>query len=166
MLLFHKKSLTLTHSPLDILPKNIFSSQLSGFSGHCCATYHKAIYRSHTSCKVCACAESKILRVFGFKSDSSVDFLNYFSLSLLPSKAVLWEKLKAAQCSELVKSSVPSIWFLWKSKDFLVAQEQHLDAMGHRALLEHSPLPSFFAFLASFFFCWAFSRLHFGGKSF
>ena len=28
-------------------------------------------------------------------------------------------------------------------------------------------LPSFFAFLASFFFfCWAFSRLHFGGKVF
>ena len=31
-----------------------------------------------------------------------------------------------------------------------------------------SLLLSFFAFLASFFFfsCWAFSRLHFGGKSF
>ena len=56
-------------------------------------------------------------------------------------KAVSYEKLKGAQCSELVKSSVPSIiyvWFLWKSKDFLVAQEQKLGATGHCALLEHS----------------------------
>ena len=29
-------------------------------------------------------------------------------------KAVLWEKLKGAQCSELVKSRVPSMWFVMK----------------------------------------------------
>ena len=35
------------------------------------------------------------------------------------------------------------------------------------ALTSHWPLPSYFAFLASFFLsCWAFRRLHFGGKSF
>ena len=44
------------------------------------------------------------------------------------SKAVLKEKLKGAQCSELVKSSVPSMWCLWKSKDFLVTREQKLGA--------------------------------------
>ena len=54
-------------------------------------------------------------------------------------KAVLSEKLKRAQCSELVKPSVTSIWCLWKSKDFLVTQEQKSGATtGHRALLEHS----------------------------
>ena len=46
--------------------------------------------------------------------------------------------MKGAQCSELVKSSVPSIWFLWKSKGFLIAREQKLGATGHWALLEHS----------------------------
>ena len=39
-------------------------------------------------------------------------------------------KLKGAQCSELVKSSVPSIW--------LVTREQKLGTIGHRVLLEHS----------------------------
>ena len=46
--------------------------------------------------------------------------------------------MKGAQCSELVKSSVPSIRFVWKSKDFLVTREQKLGATGRRALLEHS----------------------------
>ena len=54
------------------------------------------------------------------------------------SKAVLYWKLKGAQCSEPVKSRVPSIWFVWKIWDFLVAQEQKLGARNHRALLEHS----------------------------
>ena len=43
------------------------------------------------------------------------------------------------------------------------------DAKYQFAKFRHalSLLPSFFAFLASFFFsCWAFSRLRFGGKSF
>ena len=31
----------------------------------------------------------------------------------------------------------PSIWFLWKSKDFLVAWERKLGSTGHQALLEH-----------------------------
>ena len=46
--------------------------------------------------------------------------------------------MKGAQCSEVVKSGVPSIWFLWKSQDFLVTQEQKLRTMGHQALLQHS----------------------------
>ena len=54
-------------------------------------------------------------------------------------KAVLWGKLKGAQCSETVKSRVPSIWFVWKIWDFLVAQGQKLGARGHQAPLEHSP---------------------------
>ena len=48
------------------------------------------------------------------------------------------EESKVAQCSEVVKSSVPSTWFLWKSKDFLVTREQKLGPTGHQALLEHS----------------------------
>ena len=47
--------------------------------------------------------------------------------------------MKGAQCSEPVKSRLPSIWFVWKIWDFLVAQKQKLGARGHRALLEHSP---------------------------
>ena len=39
-------------------------------------------------------------------------------------KATLKEKLNRAQCSEPVKSKVPSIEFLWKSYDFLIIQEQ------------------------------------------
>ena len=54
-------------------------------------------------------------------------------------KAVLQGKLKGAHCSEPVKSRVPSIWFVWKIWDFLVAQGQKLGARGHRSLLEHSP---------------------------
>ena len=53
-------------------------------------------------------------------------------------KAVFQEESKVAQCSEVLKSSVPSTWFLWKSKDFLVTREQKLGPTGHRALLEHS----------------------------
>ena len=34
---------------------------------------------------------------------------------------------------------MPSIWFVWKIWDFLVARGQKLGARGHRALLEHSP---------------------------
>ena len=33
-------------------------------------------------------------------------------------KAVLWGKLKGAQCSETAKSRVPSIWFVWKKIRF------------------------------------------------
>ena len=58
---------------------------------------------------------------------------------LVPFKAVLWGKLNGAQCSETVKSRVPSLWFVWKIWDFLVARGQKLGARGHRALLEHSP---------------------------
>ena len=54
-------------------------------------------------------------------------------------KALLLGKLKGAQCSETVKSRVPSIWFVWKKYDFLIAREQKLGARGHWALLEHSP---------------------------
>ena len=54
-------------------------------------------------------------------------------------KAVLLGKLKGAQCSEPVNSRVPSIWFLRKIWDFLVAQEQKFGARGHWALLEPSP---------------------------
>ena len=54
-------------------------------------------------------------------------------------KAVLYGKLKGAQYSETVKSRVPSIWFVWKIWDFLVARRQKLGARGHRALLEHIP---------------------------
>ena len=54
-------------------------------------------------------------------------------------KAVLLGKLKGAQCSEPVNSRVPSIWFVRKIWDFLVAQEQKFGARGHRALLEPSP---------------------------
>ena len=45
-------------------------------------------------------------------------------------------KLKGAQCSETVKSRVPSIWFVWKIWDFLVARGRKLDTRGHRALLD------------------------------
>ena len=34
---------------------------------------------------------------------------------------------------------MPSIWFLWKISDFLVARGQKLGTRGHWALLEHSP---------------------------
>ena len=34
---------------------------------------------------------------------------------------------------------MPSLWFVWKIWDFLVARGQKLGARGHRALLEHSP---------------------------
>ena len=34
---------------------------------------------------------------------------------------------------------MPSIWFVWKSYNFLVAREQKLGARGHWALLENSP---------------------------
>ena len=60
---------------------------------------------------------------------------------------MLWGKLKGAQCSETVKSRVPSIWFVWKIGDFLVARGQKLGARGHQALLEHSP-GVYVAFLA------------------
>ena len=60
---------------------------------------------------------------------------------------MLWGKLKGAQCSETVKSRVPSIWFVWKIWDFLVARGQKLGARGHQALLEHSP-GVYVAFLA------------------
>ena len=53
---------------------------------------------------------------------------------------MLWGKLKGTQCSEPVKSRVPSIWFIQKIWDFLVAQEQKLGARGHWDLLEHSPV--------------------------
>ena len=58
-------------------------------------------------------------------------------------KAVLRGKLKGAQCSETVKSRVPSIWFVWKIWDFLVDWGQKLGTRGHRALLEHSPARNF-----------------------
>ena len=69
---------------------------------------------------------------------ASEHFLSHFYRGWW-SKAVLYWKLKGAQCSEPVKSRVPSIWFVWKIWDFLVAQEQKLGARNHRALLEHSP---------------------------
>ena len=47
--------------------------------------------------------------------------------------------MKEAQSPETVKSRVPSIWFVWKIWDFLVAQGQKLGARGHQALLQHSP---------------------------
>ena len=43
-------------------------------------------------------------------------------------KALLQEKLKGAQCSELVKYRVSSIWFVQKKYDFLFTQEQKLGA--------------------------------------
>ena len=46
-------------------------------------------------------------------------------------------KMKGAQCSEPVKSKVPCIWFVLKSKHFTVAQQQKLGTRGHQALLEH-----------------------------
>ena len=75
----------------------------------------------------------KVLRVHRYP------FWTDTSLKLTLSKAVLQGKLKGAQCSEPVKSRVPSIWFVCKIWDFLVAQEQKLSARDHRALLEHSP---------------------------
>ena len=39
-----------------------------------------------------------------------------------------------AQCSESVKSRVPSKWFVSKNQDFLVAREQKLGCRGHRDL--------------------------------
>ena len=59
--------------------------------------------------------------------------------SIKPKAVLLW-KLKIAWCSELVKSRVPSIWFVWKIWAFLVTRGQKLGARGHRALLEHSPV--------------------------
>jgi len=41
-------------------------------------------------------------------------------------KAVLWDKLKGARCTEPVKSRVPSMKMLWKSQGFLVPQQQKL----------------------------------------
>ena len=43
-----------------------------------------------------------------------------------------------AQCSESVKSRVPSKWFVSKNQDFLVAREQKLGCRGHRDLLLNS----------------------------
>ena len=75
----------------------------------------------------------KVLRVhwYPFWTDTSP--------KLTLSKAVLYGKLKGAQCSEPVKSRVPSIWFVWKIWDLLVARGQKLGTRGHWALLEHSP---------------------------
>ena len=42
-------------------------------------------------------------------------------------KAVLWDKLKGARCTEPMKSRVPSMRLLWKSQGFLVPQRQKLD---------------------------------------
>ena len=58
-------------------------------------------------------------------------------------KAVLWGKLKGAQCSETVKSRVPSIWFVWKIWDFLVAREQKLGARGHCIIINMIQWPVF-----------------------
>ena len=43
--------------------------------------------------------------------------------------AVLSEKLTGSQYTEPVKSRVPSAWFLWKNKDFLVTRERQ-EPMG------------------------------------
>ena len=51
---------------------------------------------------------------------------------------LLW-KLKGALCSELVKSRVPSIWFVWKIWHFPVTWKQKFGTKGHWAVLEHSP---------------------------
>ena len=59
-------------------------------------------------------------------------------LRLIFLKAVLKQKLKGAQCSEPVKSGVPSIWFVWKKYDFQFVQEQKLGTRGHQVLLEKS----------------------------
>ena len=51
----------------------------------------------------------------------------------------LWvERTKGAQYSEPVKSKVPSVWFLWKTKTFLVSRKQKLGLRGQQALLEHN----------------------------
>ena len=54
-------------------------------------------------------------------------------------KAELWGKLTGAQCSETVKSRVPSIWFVWKFWNFLFTRGQKLGTRGHWVLQEHSP---------------------------
>ena len=46
-----------------------------------------------------------------------------------------WGEPSALNCWNPV---CPALWFLWKSKDFLVAREQKLGTTGHWALLEHS----------------------------
>ena len=53
-------------------------------------------------------------------------------------KAVLLGKLTGAQCSEPVKSRVPSIWFVWKIWDFLVIWGQTLETRGHQVLLNRA----------------------------
>ena len=58
-------------------------------------------------------------------------------------KAVLWGKLKGAQCSETVKSRVPSIWFVWKIWDFLVVRGQKLSARGHCIIINTMHWPVF-----------------------
>ena len=58
--------------------------------------------------------------------------------SIKPKAVLLW-KLKIALCSELVKSRVPSLWFVWKIWDFLVTWEQKFGAKSHRALLLKPP---------------------------
>ena len=57
---------------------------------------------------------------------------------------MLSETFQGAQCSELVKSTLPSIWLIFyaKTEIFLVTQEQKLRAGDHWALLEHSPVVS------------------------
>ena len=75
------------------------------------------------------------LQMKSCKCDHSIILLK----SLSAVKDVLQEKLEGAQCSETVKSSVPSTWFEWKIWDFPVTRGQKLGARVHQALLEHSP---------------------------
>ena len=56
-----------------------------------------------------------------FISNSNSEELHVYQFANKPNhklinKAVLYEKLKGAKGSELVKCRVPSTWFLWKSK--------------------------------------------------
>ena len=69
----------------------------------------------------------------------NITYLFVMPYFVCPSKAVVLRKFKGAQCSEPVKSGVPSMWFLGKNKDFLVAAEQKLGTRSHWALVKHSP---------------------------
>ena len=70
--------------------------------------------------------------------ESELIFLRIVSRAYKMSRMCSEKKSKGAQCSEPVKSKVPSVWFLWKTKIFLVSRKQKLGLRGQQALLEHN----------------------------
>lgn len=69
--------------------------------------------------------------------DASQQLQHFCLLYVTYTKAVLWGKLKEAQCFELMKSRATSIIISRPALLFLVTQGQKLGARGQWALLQH-----------------------------